>query len=491
MNAKQLKQAILHYAMQGKLVEQTSSDESTSVLLEKIKKEKEELIKKKVIKREKELGSIMDEETPYEIPDSWKWVKLGEIGRWGAGSTPARSNPKYYGGDIPWLKTGELTDGLITETDEFITKLALEKTSVKLNPVGSVLIAMYGATIGKLGILTFEATTNQACCACVPYSGIDNKFLFYYLMSERRTFIGSAEGGAQPNISRTKIVNFRFPLPSLAEQQRIVTKIEELFKKVDEYGILEQEITSLDKYFPPNMEKSILQHAMQGKLVEQDLNDEPASQLIERIKKEKLELVEQKFIKKEKPLPLITEEEIPFDIPGTWQWARLNEVAIYIQRGKSPKYSLIKSTPVISQKCVQWSGFTMEPAKFIEQDTLEKYDKIRFLQSGDLLWNSTGLGTIGRVALYDDSFNPYEQAVADSHVTVVRTSELIDSQYIYYYLASPEIQNSIEDIASGSTKQKELNTSTIKEILVPIPPLNEQIRIVDKLKEVLSIIKYR
>jgi type I restriction enzyme, S subunit len=235
------------------------------------------------------------------------------------------------------------------------------------------------------------------------------------------------------------------------------------------------------------LKDSILHYAMQGKLVEQDSYDEPVMNIIQHIKEEKKHLIEKKIIKKEKALPDITEEEIPFEIPDTWKWVRLNDVAIYIQRGKSPKYSLIENTPVISQKCVQWSGFTIEPAKFIEPDTLEKYDKIRFLQPGDLLWNSTGLGTIGRVALYDDSFNPYEQAVADSHVTVVRTSKLIDSQYIYYYLVSPTIQNSIEDIASGSTKQKELNTSTIKSILVPIPPLNEQKRIVDKVKELLSI----
>ncbi|EFM99593.1 hypothetical protein appser12_20800, partial [Actinobacillus pleuropneumoniae serovar 12 str. 1096] len=151
-------------------------------------------------------------------------------GNWGAGATPNRHEPKYYeNGTIPWLKTGDLNDGIITEIPEYITELAIEKTSVKLNPVGSVLIAMYGATIGKLGILNIEATTNQACCACIPYTGIYNKYLFYYLMSQKTELQKRSEGSGQPNISKEKIVNYLFPLPPLNEQKCIVEKIETLF----------------------------------------------------------------------------------------------------------------------------------------------------------------------------------------------------------------------------------------------------------------------
>ncbi|EFL77594.1 Putative restriction-modification enzyme [Actinobacillus pleuropneumoniae serovar 2 str. 4226] len=170
------------------------------------------------------------DEVPFEIPENWCWVRLGEIGNWGAGATPNRHEPKYYeNGTIPWLKTGDLNDGIITEIPEYITELAIEKTSVKLNPVGSVLIAMYGATIGKLGILNIEATTNQACCACIPYTGIYNKYLFYYLMSQKTELQKRSEGSGQPNISKEKIVNYLFPLPPLNEQKCIVEKIETLF----------------------------------------------------------------------------------------------------------------------------------------------------------------------------------------------------------------------------------------------------------------------
>lgn len=223
-----MKKSILQYAIQGKLVEQRAEEGTGEELYQQIQTEKQRLILEKKIKKEKPLAEITEEEIPFDIPESWKWVKVGNVGSWSSGATPSRTNPAYYGGTIPWLKTGDLNDGFIKEIPEFITDLALEKTSVRLNPVGSVLMAMYGATIGKLGILDISATTNQACCACIPYEGLHNKYLFYYLMSMRRSYIGMAEGGAQPNISKEKIVNSLIPLPPLAEQKRIVAKIEEL-----------------------------------------------------------------------------------------------------------------------------------------------------------------------------------------------------------------------------------------------------------------------
>ena len=174
----------------------------------------------------------IDSEIPFDIPNSWRWIRLGNIGDWGSGATPSRTHPEYYNGNIPWLKTGDLNDGYITNIPESISEFALKSTSVRLNPTGSILMAMYGATIGKLGILTFPATTNQACCACLPVVGIDPLYLFYFLMSQRTAFIKRGEGGAQPNISKEKIVSTLMPLPPLCEQQRIVAKIEELLSLV-------------------------------------------------------------------------------------------------------------------------------------------------------------------------------------------------------------------------------------------------------------------
>lgn len=223
-----MKKSILQYAIQGKLVEQRPEEGTGAELYKQMQAEKQRLIKEKKIKKEKTLVEITDDEIPFDIPETWIWIRVGDVGSWGSGATPPRTNPAYYGGSIPWLKTGDLNDGFIKEVPEFITELALEKTSVRLNPVGSVLMAMYGATIGKLGILEIPVTTNQACCACIPYAGMYNKYLFYYLMSMRQTYIGMAEGGAQPNISKEKIVNSILPLPPLEEQHRIVAKLEEI-----------------------------------------------------------------------------------------------------------------------------------------------------------------------------------------------------------------------------------------------------------------------
>ena len=223
-----MKKSILQLAIQGKLVEQQPEDGTAEELYQQIQEEKRQLIKAGKIKKEKSLPEIAEAEMPFEIPENWMWIRLGDCGPWSAGATPSRTNPEYYGGTIPWLKTGDLNDGVIVKIPEFISKAALEKTSVRLNPVGSVLMAMYGATIGKLGILAIEATTNQACCACIPYSGIYDKYLFFFLMAYRTAFIKMGEGGAQPNISKEKIVNSVFPLPPLSEQKRIVAKLEEL-----------------------------------------------------------------------------------------------------------------------------------------------------------------------------------------------------------------------------------------------------------------------
>ena len=241
------KSKILDLAIRGKLVPQNPNDEPASVLLERIRTEKEELIKQGKIKRDKKESIIfrgddnsyyekigndiicIDEELPFDIPHNWSWCRLGNIGDWAAGSTPSRSYPEYYNGTIPWLKTGDLNDGYITNIPESISEEALKNTSVRLNPSGSVLIAMYGATIGKLGILTFPATTNQACCACSPLDGINNHYLFYYLLSQKDNFVYRSVGGAQPNISKEKIVTTLMPVPPYEEQRQILDKIDIFF----------------------------------------------------------------------------------------------------------------------------------------------------------------------------------------------------------------------------------------------------------------------
>ncbi len=207
-----LRASLLQEAIQGKLVPQLESEPEV-----------------------RQLGEV-PENVPFAIPEKWKWVKLENLGKWKSGGTPSRSHREYYeNGTIPWLKTGDLNDGVIKSVGEYITNSGLENSSAHINPAGSVLIAMYGATIGKVGILQFPCATNQACCACVLKENIcDQWYLFYFLLSQRKNFIALGAGGAQPNISRTKIVNSWIPLPPLEEQHRIVAKLNELIGSISQ-----------------------------------------------------------------------------------------------------------------------------------------------------------------------------------------------------------------------------------------------------------------
>lgn len=236
----------------------------------------------------------------------------------------------------------------------------------------------------------------------------------------------------------------------------------------------------------PKLREMILQLAVQGKLVPQDPKNEPASVLLEKIKAEKDRLIKEKKVKKTRPLTPIKDKEIPYELPEGWEWTRLDTICSYIQRGKGPKYAEKSNIPVISQKCIQWEGFQIERARFIDPISLKKYAEERFLQSGDLLWNSTGTGTIGRVNVYRHENIPYEKVVADSHVTVVRPI-FLDSDFLWCFIANPIIQYGFEDRASGTTNQIELNTSTVKSQIIPTPPLDEQKRIVAKVDQLMAL----
>ena len=245
-----VKKSILQEAIQGKLVQQIEEEGSAQELLEQIKEEKRKLVKEGKLKKSALNDSVIfrgddnkyyeqigkkcldiTEQIPFEIPNSWTWARMGQVGDWGAGSTPQRGNQDYYGGNILWLKTGELNNDIVYDTEEKITQRAFQDCSLRMNKIGDVLIAMYGATIGKLAIVGKELTTNQACCGCTPYI-VYNWFLFYFLMASRDSFIKKGEGGAQPNISRVKLVEHLIPLPPLNEQKRIVKRIGTLFEQL-------------------------------------------------------------------------------------------------------------------------------------------------------------------------------------------------------------------------------------------------------------------
>ena len=348
MDTKALRQKILDLAIHGKLVPQDPNDEPASVLLERIKAEKERLIKEGKIKRSKKSAKTSDtphyENVPFEVPDNWVWMTLGEVGTWQSGGTPSRSNKTYYGGNIPWLKTGDLNDGLISDIPGSITEEAVANSSAKINPAGSVLIAMYGATIGKLGILTFPATTNQACCACIEFNAITQLYLFYFLLSQRNGFIAKGGGGAQPNISKEIIVNTFIPLPPLSEQQRIVMEIEKWFALIDQ---VEQGKADLQNTIKQTKSK-ILDLAIHGKLVPQDPNDEPAIKLLKRINPDFTPCDNGHYTQ----------------LPDGWTFCRLDQIIGYEQSTayivESTAYDDSYSTPVLTAGKSFIIGYTNE-----------------------------------------------------------------------------------------------------------------------------------
>ena len=528
MNGKQLKNSILQWAIQGKLVPQDPNDEPASVLLDKIRQEKERLIKEKKIKRDKNASIIyrgednsyyekmlatgevkcIDEEVPFEIPQGWEWTRIGNIFNHASGKQQSSSN-KGAGTPQKFITTSNLYWGYFVLDNVKVMNFTDEEIKTCSATKGDLLVCEGGAGYGRSAIWNEDydiCLQNHVHRLRPCVSGLcEYVYHFMYLLKESNNL--ASVGTAMPGLSANRLKGLLLPLPPLSEQRRIVTKLAELLSQIDKYSKVQNQLDELNITIKESLKKSILQEAIQGKLVPHLTEDGTAQDLLEQIKTEKQKLVKEgklkksalatsvifrgddnKYWEKSEDGAVCIDEEIPFEIPSNWAWVRLDDICSFIHRGKSPKYSPIKKYPVVAQKCNQWDGFSIEKAKFIDPQSILSYNDEYFLQDRDLMWNSTGLGTLGRMAIYYTILNPYELAVADSHVTVIRPYKTyIVSEYLYYYFASNTVQSVIEDKSDGSTKQKELATKTVKAYLVPIPPFAEQQRIVQKIKSVTSI----
>ena len=449
----------------------------------------------------------IEDEIPFEIPESWGWCRLGNISdniQYGL------SNSAEKVGTCRFLRITDIQNGGVDwDTVPFTNTNELDKYLLHIN---DILFARTGGTVGKsflVSHLPFDSVFASYLIRVQLTNDISAQYIYWFFNSPTywEQITCKTVGTGQPNCNGASLRNLLIPLPPLDEQYRILNKLADIRPLIEDYSVTYNRIQDVHKGFPDKIKQSVLQWAVQGKLVQQDENDEPASVLLERIRAEKEELIKQRKLKKDKHESIIfrrdnsyyerldgvercIDDEIPFEIPKSWEWVRLMEICTYIQRGKSPEYSPIKKYPVIAQKCIQWSGFSIESAKFIKPNSIQTYAKERLLEDNDLMWNSTGLGSLGRIGIYKSNLNPFELAVADSHVTVIRPfKRAILSKYLYYYFSNPSVQNVIEDSADGSTKQKELATTTIKTYLVPIPNLLEQHRIVNKVEDLLKLIK--
>ena len=460
MDTKKLRQKILDLAIHGKLVPQDPNDEPASVLLERIKAEKERLIKEGKIKRSKKSAKTSDtphyENVPFEVPSNWTWTTLGEIFTLQAGKNitakdvSAKQDTDHcypcYGGN------------------------GLRGYVRNYNKEGHFpLIGRQGALCGNVNEANgkFYATEHAVvvdtyCKTNIPW--VINTLLYLNLNQY-------ATSTAQPGLSVSTINDVMIPVPPLEEQQRISQSIKKWFSLI---GQIEQDKTVLQIVIK-QAKRKILDLAIHGKLVPQDPNDEPASELLKRIN----------------PKAEITCDNghYPFAVPNEWIWCKLNDLCSFLSRGKSPKYSENdKIYPVFAQKCnLKEGGVSLEQARFLDPSTIDKWDSKYKLQTGDVLVNSTGTGTVGRTRLFNEScLGKYPFVVPDSHISVVRTFEEINSKYVFAYMSSLLVQLYLEDNLAGSTNQKELYIGVLENLYFPLPPLSEQQRIVTKIEELFS-----
>lgn len=517
---EKLRELILEFAIQGKLVSQNSKDEPASSLILKMAKEERELVEKRIIKKPKELPPIEESEFPFELPRGWAYTRLNNIGEWGAGATPLRGRHDYYGGDIPWFKSGELSGDFISKSEETVTELALKQTSLRYNKVGDVLIAMYGATIGKSSILEVPATTNQAVCACTPFSGVYNVFLLKLLRAYNNRFINMGAGGAQPNISREKIIATVIALPPLAEQHRIVAKVDELMALCDaleqqemhhlkshqllvetllgaltraaDASEFQQAWNKLYEHFNDlfttedsidQLKQTILQLAVMGKLVPQDPNDEPASELLKKIAKERESLLEEGKIKRQKQPLEIKKHEMSFEIPKDWSWCRLNDI-VRFSGGGTPSMSRNEywggEIPWISPKDMSDKYVSNSEMKITKEGVENSTAKM--IPRGSLLVVARSGILKRRLPV---AINKVDCTVnQDIKVLIPYNPEI--NKYLLLMFSGLE-KFILENYVKIGTTVHSLKYESFEIMPVPIPPIKEQHRIIAKVDELFAL----
>lgn len=463
MNAQDLKNSILQRAIEGKLVPQRKEEDTAKELLAEIRAEKARLIKEKKIKKSKPLPEITDDEKPFDIPESWEWVRFEDIFEIARGGSPRPIKQFLTESDdgINWIKIGDTDIGgkYILCTKEKIIPEGLSKT--KLVEPGDLLLTN-SMSYGRPYILKTRGAIHDGWLVLSPYLKQTDKEFFYYVISStyvHNEFARTVSGAVVKNLNKDKVKKIIVPLPPLAEQHRIVAKIEELHPDIDAYDKVQTKLQAIEQRFPDDMKKSLLQYAIEGKLVPQRKEEGTAKDLLAKIRAEKARLVKEKKIKKSKPLPAITDDEKPFDIPDSWEWVRLGEIIrISSGDGLSSRNMVKGDIPVFGGNGI--TGYHNKANVY--KETI----------------------VIGRVGYYCGSVHvtPSQAWITDNAFITQYTEKYIDRDYLVLMLRFMNLGRS-----NNATAQPVVSGKKIYPRLFPLPPLAEQRRIVAKLEELLPL----
>ena len=480
MTPQELKNSILQLAIQGKLVEQRPEEGTAEELFARIQEEKQRLIKEGKIKKEKPLPEITEDEKSFEIPESWKWVKFGTCISLLSGSdlTPSKYNNQIKG--IPYI-TGasniEKGNIIFNRWTEFPNNIAAQ---------GCLLLTCKG-TVGKTAILTEPYVHIARQIMALTPIIVDVKYLQLFVECQVELLKKKAKSMI-PGIERNVVLNISFPLPPFVEQKRIVAKIEELLPYIDRYEQAWSKLEQFNSRFPEDMKKSLLQYAIQGKLVEQRPEEGTAEELFAQIQEEKQRLIAEKKIKKEKPLPEITDDEKPFDIPESWKWVKLGSILHYIDTGKSFKCDEVPPTGnkcgIIKVSAVTWGKFNENESKSCYSSD-SWVDEYAIHENDFLICRANTAALVGGCVIVDKIS---KQLMLSDKVLRLHFSKMIYPFYVLWALRTPLVRNQFSSVATGTSESmKNISQEILKNIIIPLPPLAEQKRIVEQLEQLLPL----
>ena len=481
MTPQELKNSILQLAIQGKLVEQRPEEGTTEELFARIQEEKQRLIAEKKIKKEKPLPEITDDEKPFDIPESWKWVRLGEVFNITMGQSPKGTSVSENGLGLEFHQ-GKVYFGVdylekTSQTTEEITKIA-EPNSILL---------CVRAPVGIVNIVDRKICIGRGLCAITSFGVMSEKFMLFFIRAFQNDFIKKSTGTTFKAITNEVVKNQLFPLPPLAEQKRIVAKIEELLPYIDRYEQAWSKLEQFNSRFPEDMKKSLLQYAIQGKLVEQRPEEGTAEELFAQIQGEKQRLIAEKKIKKEKPLPEITEDEKPFDIPESWKWVRLGTLVQFENGDRSSKYPV--ETDYVDSG-IPFFGAKDMGEKYMLFDNVRYISESKFNELGngklqDLDFICLLRGSVGKIAIFAKDLK-HQTGFICAQMVILRCIDSSMVQYLYHIMKSAYYVKIVESKTTG-TAVRQLPAKELANVIIPLPPLAEQKRIVEKLEQLLPL----